>query len=542
MISKNLDSNVNTIIEERENARQFEQSLLDTSKSKVVRNKLGQFATPPQLATEIVENTWKYVSEEDRLSILEPACGTGAFISAILRTKDRRKLSIRAYEIDDDVEKIARQLWQDEHSKILLADFTKLTPNEDDLVDLLISNPPYSRHHHIENSHKLWLRATAKAVTGIEPSGLAGLYCYFILLAHQWLRPGAVSAWLIPTEFMDVNYGTAIKDYLLQKVSLLRIHSFDNAESLFNDALVSSSIVWFRNQVSSTHGCCECTLGQSISKPQLVRTIKYSDLALTKKWTGLFSYHVHVEGNEKSVSLSDLFRVSRGIATGSNAFFVLDESKIRKLRLTHEFLTPVLPSSKYIKDNVIRSDQQGLPILEKRLFLLNCDIDKDLLEEKHSTLHTYLKRGEQRGLPSKYLCSRRKPWYSQESRAPAPIVFTYMGRTSRKRSPFRFIRNHSLATATNVYLMLYPTPKFNELLEEDPQLIDYVWEILGRIPFSRLKKEGRSYGGGLHKIEPKELGNLLIHDERLYRAFYTDDSDAVAKQKTDALQLPLFHS
>ena len=261
-----------------------------------------------------------------------------------------------------------------------------------------------------------------------------------------------------------------------------------------------------------------------------------------KKWTSVFSYHVPEDRKGKSVRLSDLFRVSRGIATGSNAFFILDESKIRNLKLTHDFLTPVLPSSKYVKENIIRGDQQGLPILDKRLFLLNCDIGQDVLEEKYSSLNTYIKRGEQRGLPSKYLCSRRKPWYSQESRPPAPIVFTYMGRTSRQRSPFRFIRNHSLATATNVYLMLYPTPEFSEILEVEPQLIDYVWEVLDRIPFSRLKTEGRSYGGGLHKIEPKELGNLLLHDERLCRAFTADSADAVEKPNPNAVQLPLFCS
>ena len=529
-------------IEVRENARIFEQSLLDASKSKALRNKLGQFATPPQLAAEIVENTWKYVFEKGTLSVLEPACGTGAFISAIQRAKSHRKLRLRAYEIDADVEIVARQLWQEENCSISLADFTKLTPKHDDKVDLLITNPPYSRHHHIEYSHKQLLRTTAKSVTGIEPSGLAGLYCYFILLAHQWLRPGAVSAWLIPTEFMDVNYGRAIKKYLLKNVSVLRIHCFDNAESLFHDALVSSSVVWFRNQVPSPIGSCECTFGESITKPKFARSVKYTDLVATKKWTGVFSQRSVVEKAGESIRLADMFRVSRGIATGSNSYFILTEDKIRKHKLPQDFLTPVLPSSKFIRGNIIRADQQGLPILEKRLFLLNCDIAEDEIRDRYASLHKYLKLGEEQGLPTKYLCSRRKPWYSQESRAPAPIIFTYMGRVSKQKNPFRFIRNQSLATATNVYLMLYPTRRFNELLQIDTQLIDYVWEVLNRISFSRLKKEGRSYGGGLHKIEPKELESLLLHNERLERAFAADRTDLVVKRESNAVQLPLFSS
>jgi adenine-specific DNA-methyltransferase len=32
---------------------------------------------------------------------------------------------------------------------------------------------------------------------------------------------------LIPSEFMDVKYGGPLKQYLLDKVTLLRIHRFD---------------------------------------------------------------------------------------------------------------------------------------------------------------------------------------------------------------------------------------------------------------------------------------------------------------------------
>ena len=50
-----------------------------------------------------------------------------------------------------------------------------------------------------------------------------------------------LAAWLIPSEFMDVNYGRAIKEYLLNQVTLLRIHRFDPSDVQFNDALVSSA-------------------------------------------------------------------------------------------------------------------------------------------------------------------------------------------------------------------------------------------------------------------------------------------------------------
>jgi len=72
---------------------------------------------------------------------------------------------------------------------------------------------------------------------------------------------------------------------------------------------------------------------------------------------------------------------------------------------------------------------------------------------------------------------------------------------------FRFLLNHSNATAPNVYLLLYPKPILGRVLDRDPELLRLVWAALNSITPEALIGEGRVYGGGLHKIEPKELGN-----------------------------------
>ena len=85
-----------------------------------------------------------------------------------------------------------------------------------------------------------------------------------------------------------------------------------------------------------------------------------------------------------------------------------------------------------------------------------------------------------------------------------------MGRQDTgKGRPFRFILNHSKATATNVYLMLYPKPALAKVLLDKPELLKDVWQALDHISDEALMGEGRVYGGGLHKLEPRELGNAL---------------------------------
>jgi len=76
--------------------------------------------------------------------------------------------------------------------------------------------------------------------------GLAGLYVYFVLLATAWMADGGYAAWLIPSEFMDVNYGAVLKRYLTDHVTLIRVHRFDPADVQFDDALVSSAVLVFQ--------------------------------------------------------------------------------------------------------------------------------------------------------------------------------------------------------------------------------------------------------------------------------------------------------
>jgi len=84
-----------------------------------------------------------------------------------------------------------------------------------------------------------------------------------------------------------------------------------------------------------------------------------------------------------------------------------------------------------------------------------------------------------------------------------------MGRpTRRSKSPFRFILNHSKATTANVYLLLYPKPDLAASLSDHPELYQKVWKALSSIAAEILMEEGRVYGGGLHKLEPKELANV----------------------------------
>lgn len=78
------------------------------------------------------------------------------------------------------------------------------------------------------------------------------------------------------------------------------------------------------------------------------------------------------------------------------------------------------------------------------------------------------------------------------------------------RKPFRFILNESGATAANSYLILYPKEPLRKIAEQNPNIYRQIWEQLNMIEVDDLVNGGRTYGGGLHKLEPKELSNIPI--------------------------------
>jgi adenine-specific DNA-methyltransferase len=479
---------------------------LDGQKTQAERNKLGQFATPTVLAQDMLQYAAGLIPKGQPVRFLDPAIGTGAFYSALHSVLPSiQVLEASGFEVDTHYGKPAIKLWENTRLTLTLADFTK--EPADPRYNLVICNPPYVRHHHLDKDEKLRLKLSTIKACGTKISGLAGLYCHFLGLSHAWMAEGGIAGWLIPSEFMDVNYGQAVKRYLLERVTLLHIHRFDPSDVQFADALVSSALVWFRKTPPPSNHVVTFTFGGRLANPKLSRVVSASDLATESKWTRFPVTNIRI--HTPTLTISDFFKIKRGLATGNNDYFILSEQEIKTRNLPESCFRAILPSPRYISDDIVDADEQGFPLLERRLFLLDTSMNEQEIEQRFPSLWSYLKEGKARGLHNRYLCRHRTLWYRQEKRPPPPVVCTYLGRGDTKSGrPFRFILNRSQATVANVYLAMYPTPIVAQALSQDPTLIHKLWKALNQITPDQLLNEGRVYGGGLHKLEPKELANV----------------------------------
>ena len=308
-------------------------------------------------------------------------------------------------------------------------DFTTMPP--DRTYNFILTNPPYVRHHHLDRDHKERLKVMVADRFRRDISGLAGLYAHFLLLCDAWMAPGGLALWLIPSEFMDVNYGSAIKSYLNDNVKLLHIHRYRPSDVQFCDAMVTSAIVVFEKAPPSSDHQVRLSLGGPITRPDATEMVPLDVLRLARKWTGLARGPAPDAG--PSHTLGDLFAIKRGIATGANGFFILDRQEARARRIPDEFLRPILPSSRHLTVAVIEAEPDGYPRLARSLAIIDCDLPGPVIQERYPAFWEYLESGKAMGVHAGYLASRRTPWYSQEKCAAGSLPLHLYGPCEGRR-------------------------------------------------------------------------------------------------------------
>ena len=130
-----------TAIEARRVALQHE---LDGGKTQKERNRLGQFATPTLLASDLLAHARTLLPEDAPVRFLDPAIGTGSFYTALLRHFPSKRIEAAAgIEIDPHYGNPARELWRRRALKIDLGDFTTMKPpGPAELFNLIVAIHP----------------------------------------------------------------------------------------------------------------------------------------------------------------------------------------------------------------------------------------------------------------------------------------------------------------------------------------------------------------------------------------------------------------
>jgi adenine-specific DNA-methyltransferase len=492
--------------------------LLDNDHLKTVpvqrRKALGQFFTPDIIASEMVR--WVTLGYQAS-SLLDAGVGTGVFVKSFLQGRRQNNVynpvSIDCVDIDPDMLQLARQTAVpagNEEIRFFEKDFLDFAPGY--RYGSIISNPPYYRHHFIEN--KSQAIASVKNLTGYDLPVTTNIYCLFMLRARALMSESARSAFIIPSEFLNADYGISVKKYLIDDPAFRGIISFSFDTLIFDNALTTACIVLFdtgrpnSNDVlfislesaSNLAGAFRMIDGRpadAINKAAIRASLfTREQLDPHRKWQNyLIAKVIDIDGLNM-VPLAKYASCSRGIATGANDFFTLSESRRRELGIPLEDLLPCVTKSADVPGHVFtEADYNRLSASDSRVYLLNPRLP---LFDK---IRVYLDEGIRRGVNSRYLPSHRDKWFLPERQTPAPIWVMVF---SRRRT--RFVWNKAGVSHLTTFHGVYPNLKGRAFFAP---LLVYLWSDACQ---RAMQEHQRQYGNGLKKYEPRDIEKILVPD------------------------------
>lgn len=459
------------------------------------RKRYAQFFTPAEIAASMAQ----WLLRNPRLDqVLDPAIGLGIFARALREAGFEGR--VHGFEVDRRIHTEALHLFEtDSRIGITLQDY--LSSDWFTRYDGIICNPPYFKFHDYDNKPAL---EQVKKQLGIELSGFSNLYSLFLLKAINQLADNGRAAFLVPSEFLNADYGRFVKRALLQSGALREVIVFDFSANVFDGALTTASLILLAKDAgtghvhfSTIHDPVELlhVASQVNASEAQVNVIRVQDIDPDIKWR---NYYAPFKGREfRNLSpFAHYAKVSRGIATGDNDYFVFNQTRADMLAIPDRHLLPCLCKAAdarkpfFTHANFMEARSKGGNVL--------------LFDAKGYTddgTKSYLAEGVRLGVPTRHLPSKRKLWFSHEEREPAPIWVSVF-----HREGLRFIRNEAgiknLTTFHGVYPSLFSANKTDLLFAY----------LLTDIAKEHFMQQRREYGNGLVKFEPNDLNRSMMLD------------------------------
>lgn len=339
------------------------------------RHRYGQHYTPVGVAGLLAAFAVRSPSDV----VLDPSCGDGRLLSEALMVK--RGMAARSSGVKGaqafglDRSRSAVEVAARTGAQVERADFFDVEPGArlnaaiqlPARFDAIIGNPPYIRQEFMGAGDKRRIearlaldRAAQPAIVWPRWSGRSDIYVYFFAHAAAFLRDGGRLVFLTASSWLDVGYGEALREFLLNNFRIIAIIE-SAAESFFGDASINTAITVLEREsdeearaaarvrfvrldkpldqifgglVSTNRVDARCAFARSVeSTPSSLRTGQYrirvvEQAACRGGWGKYLRaddvfFQILERGGSKMRRLSDIARLRFGVKTGANEFFYL---------------------------------------------------------------------------------------------------------------------------------------------------------------------------------------------------------------------------
>ena len=425
-------------------------------------------------------------------TVLDPAVGNSVFFK--FAEKYNSDCRLTGFEIDSE---ILGYFGNPTNADIINDNY--LLSDWDNKYDAIVCNPPYNRFQAVCNRNEIL--DAIYSHTGEKYSGYTNLYILFLLKSIFQLSDKGKLAYIIPSEFLNSKYGTAVKKLLIDQRLLRAIINFEKDNEMFFNAVTTCCILLLdhekKDYVSfyNLQSISDLSLELLADEKSHAIRIGYDRLSASEKWRSLIKQE-DTNNFRNLVQLSRFCSISRGIATGANGFFCFSQSKARENKIPEQCLQKCICRSADIKSPFFTScDFEELAKNDKAVYLL------DVSSKDYEVIKEYIEAGQNIGINKKHLPSRRIPWYSMEQKAVAPIWVS-----SACRDGIKFVRNLAKIKSLTTFHSVFINKEFAE--EVEVIFCYFLTPVAQRI----IRENRKQLGNGLEKFQPNDLNSANMLD------------------------------
>lgn len=472
---------------------------------------LGAFYTPPAMAEKMV--AWAVRSPAD--TALDPSFGGLVFLRAaharlVELGLDPSDAGARLYGCDlDEVAHASAAAHAELHMRddaLLHRDFFTAEPGRDlPLVDAVVGNPPYVRYQ-LHNAAGASARRVAEAA-GISLTRLSSSWAPFLLHSADCVALGGRLALVLPAELMHAQYAGDVLTWVQRRFARTALVVFERR--VFPGALEEVVLLFAEGRGEGTTQSVELVSCNSVADLDLaaLQARLSNPVRRTRTRGKLLAQLLPGESRDLYERLTDDDRVSQlgavasvniGAVTGANDFFLLKDGE--EPDIAGELLLPAVSKATHVRGaRLTSSDFARLRERQARCLLLVTD--KQTSQELLATARPHLQRGEAAGIPARYKCRVREPWHAIPlPKHGAPDLFlTYCASEFPRLSineasvlHTNTLHGVTLREGTGIDASALAFTAYNSLTLLSAELV------------------GRSYGGGVLKLEPTEAEALLL--------------------------------
>lgn len=443
--------------------------------------------------------------------VVDPGAGSGRFVAAAARRFPNATLV--ACEIDPVASLLLRAnaTVLDFSNRLIMKvqDYRLLKLPRIAGPTLYLGNPPYVRHHKISQEAKDWFSRTARDF-GFRASKLAGLHIHFFLRTREISQPGDFGSFVTSAEWMDVNYGSVLREMLSDGLGGNSLQVFTPGGMPFENTMTTGAITCFAiGNRPSEFTVREISSADQLDDLSAGRKVSWEEVIAQQRWSQIV--RPRADRDPDMIELGELFRVHRGTVTGGNRIFV---EGAYTGPLPERFLIPTVTRAKDLIDAGAKLNAAKAKLLKRVIDLPASLTGLNAAERKQ--VEAFKRWATKAGADQSFTARQRRAWWSVGLREAAPILCTYMG-----RRPPVFVRNIARARFVNIAHGLYPRVPMNAA--DLDAYAAYLNEAV-------CVEEGRTYAGGLTKFEPKEIERISVPCLKRIHGFITEAVDTAGNR------------